>query len=88
MLRRLTAPSSKAVGIAFGQAFQQVLEVGERLDVVELGGCQKRSDNGPAGRTAVGSGERVVLGAQRDGANGAFDGVVVEFNTPVIEEEA
>jgi hypothetical protein len=34
-------------------------------DVVELGGCQKRSDNGPAGRTAVGSGEQVVLAAQR-----------------------
>ena len=29
-----------------------------------------------------------VLAAQRDGANGAFDGVVVGFNTPVIKEEA
>jgi hypothetical protein len=72
--------------MAIGHAFQQFLEVGERLDVVELSDCQKRSDDGPAGGAAVGSGEQVVLAAQRDGANVAFDGVVVEFNTPVIEE--
>lgn len=74
--------------MAVGHAFQQVLEFGERLDVVELSCCQKRSDNRPTGGTAVGSGEQVVLATRRDGANGAFDGIVVEFNAPVIKEEA
>jgi hypothetical protein len=29
--------------MAVGNALQQALEVGERLDVVELSGCQKRT---------------------------------------------
>jgi hypothetical protein len=37
-------------------------------------------------RAAVGSGEQVVLAAEGDGADGAFDGVVVEFDAAVIEE--
>lgn len=50
--------------MAVGHAVQYVLEVGERLDIVELCGGQQRSNNRPAGRTAVGSGEQMVLAAQ------------------------
>jgi len=47
-----------------GHAFQHVLEVGERLDIIKLCSGQQRSDDCPAGRAAVGSGEQVVLAAE------------------------
>jgi hypothetical protein len=74
--------------MAIGHTFQDVLEVGQRLYVVELCGGQQRGDDRPAYRAAVGSGEQVVLAAKRDRADGALDRVGVEFDTPVIEEAA
>ena len=71
-----------------GHAFQRILEVGEGLDVVELRGADEGEDRCPACGAAIGSGEQVVLAAERDGANGTLDGVGVEFNAPVIEEAA
>jgi hypothetical protein len=72
--------------MAVRHAFQNVLEVGERLHVVELSGGQQRGDDRPARRTAVGSGEQMVLAAEGDGPDGTFDRVVVEFEASVIEE--
>jgi hypothetical protein len=74
--------------MAVGHAFQHVLEVEERLHVIELCGGQQRGDGRPARRAAVGSGEQVVLPAEGDGADGAFDRVGIEFDAPVIEESA
>jgi hypothetical protein len=47
--------------MAIGHAFQHVLKVGERLDVIELCSGQQRSDDCPAGRAAVGSSEQMVF---------------------------
>ena len=71
-----------------GHALQDVLEPSEGLDVVELCGGDEGTYGCPSDTTAVRAREQMVLATQRDGANGAFDGVVVEFNTPVIKEEA
>jgi hypothetical protein len=74
--------------MSVGHSFQDILEVGEGLDVVELCCGDEGTDGRPARGTSVGSGEQVVLAAQRDGAHGSFDGVGVEFDAAVIEEAA
>jgi hypothetical protein len=51
--------------MAVGHALQHVLEVGEWLDVVELGGGDERADGGPADSATIGSGEQVVLASER-----------------------
>ncbi len=69
-----------------GHAFQHVLEIGEGLDLVELGGGDEGAEGCPSGAAAVGPGKQVVLATERNGADGAFDRVVVEFDATVIEE--
>ena len=49
-------------------ALENVSEVGERLDVIELGGGDESADGGPACAAAVGAREQVVLAPERDGA--------------------
>ena len=71
-----------------GRAFEYVLEIGEWLDVVELGGCDERADGCPAVCTAIGPGKEMVLAAERDGPDGALYSVGVEFDTPIIKEAA
>ena len=46
------------------------------------------SDDRPALRAAVGAGEQVVLAAEGDRPDGAFDGVGVELDAAVTEEAA
>jgi hypothetical protein len=48
-----------------GHAFQHVLEIGEGLDLVELGGSDEGADGCPSGAAAVGSGKQVVLATER-----------------------
>jgi hypothetical protein len=74
--------------MAAGHAFQHVLEVGKRLDVVEFRGGDEGADRRPAGRTAIGSREQVVLAAEGDGADGALHGVGVEFDPSVVDKSA
>src|SRR6266403_6318389 len=63
-----------------GHAFQHVLEIGEGLDLVELGGSDEGADGCPSGAAAVGSGKQVVLATERDRADDALDGIGVEFD--------
>ena len=67
---------------------EHVLEIGEGLDVVELGGGDERADRCPSVGTAVGSGKQVILAAERDGTDCALDDVGVEFDAAIIEEAA
>src|SRR5258707_14492594 len=71
-----------------GHAFQRVIEIGEGLDLVELGGSDERADGCPSGAAAVGSGKQVVLAAERDRADDALDRIGIEFDAAVIEEAA
>src|SRR5258708_9565050 len=71
-----------------GHALEQVLKIGEGLDVVELGGGDERADGGPAVCTAIRPGKQVVLAAERNRTDGTFDGVGVEFDASIFEEYA
>lgn len=52
--------------VTAGYALEHVLEIGEGLDIVELGGGDERA-NGRSALGVAGSGEQVVLAADRDG---------------------
>lgn len=43
---------------------------------------------GPAFGAAVGSGEQVVLAAERDVTDCSLDGVIIKFDAAIIEEAA
>src|SRR5437764_1703752 len=72
--------------MALGHALQDVLEVGERLHVVELCRGDEGTDGGPSLSATIGAGEQMVLTPQRDGSDRAFDGIVVELDTAVVQE--
>jgi len=52
--------------MALNHSFEHISEIGEGLEVVELGRGEERSDNGPAIAAAVRAGEQMVLAAERN----------------------
>ena len=58
-----------------------------RLDAGELAGLDQRGDDRPVIGTTIGAGEQRVLSRQSQGADGALDGVVVDLDPAVVEEE-
>ena len=67
-------------------AFEDVLKVGEGFDIVELGGGDQGADGRPPVGATVGSGEQMVLAAERDGPDRAFNGVGIEFDRPSLRK--
>jgi hypothetical protein len=61
-------------GWVIGDAGQHVGEVMLRVDVVELGRLNQRVDRRDAATAGVGTGEQVVLAANRDAAQGPLVG--------------
>lgn len=90
MIGRLPAPRQQFVetvdGMSVDHPLQHVTQVGARFDVVELAGRDKRADHRPAMPTAVAPGEQVVLAAERDGTDRAFDGIGVELDAAIMQE--
>src|ERR1700737_2255808 len=88
--RWLPVPRQELVDLARGMAplhsSEHISEIGEGLEVVELGRGEERSDNGPAIAAAVRAGEQMVLAAERDRSDGALDRVVIELDAAVVEE--
>jgi hypothetical protein len=72
--------------VAAGHAREHVLEIGEGLDVVELGGGYEGADGRPAVGAAVRSGKKVFLSAEGDRPDRALNGVGVEFDAAIIQE--
>jgi hypothetical protein len=72
--------------MAINHSFEHISEIGEGLDVIELGRGNERSDNGPAIAAAVRAGEQMVRAAERNRSDGALDRVVIELNAAVIEK--
>src|SRR6266436_7574419 len=72
--------------MALGHALQDVPEIGERLDVVELCRGDEGTNGGPSLSATIGAGEQMVLAPKRDGSDRAFDGIVVELDTAVVQE--
>lgn len=65
---------------------KDICQIPERIDVVQLAGLDQGRDGGPMLGASVGTREQRVLPAERDRADGALDGVVVEFDAAVIDE--
>jgi hypothetical protein len=72
--------------MAGNETFEDVGQVGVRVEVVELAGLDQGGDDGPVLAATVGTGEQGVLAVQRDRADGALDGVGVELDAAVVEE--
>src|SRR6516165_7741846 len=72
--------------MAVDHSFKHISEIGEGLEVVELGCGEERSYNGPALAAAVRAREQMVLAAERDRSDGALDRVVIELDAAVIEK--
>jgi hypothetical protein len=69
-----------------GHALQDVSEPGKGLDVVELCGGDEGADGCPSDAATVRAREQMVLAPERDGPDGAFGRIVVEFDAAVIEK--
>jgi len=58
--------------------------VAVRLDVEELASIDQRGDHRPVLSTAIRAGEERVLAVERERADGALDGVVVDFHPAIL----
>ena len=70
-----------------GDGGQNTGQIAMRFDPVELAGFDQRCDDGPVLCASIMSGEERVFTVQGDGTDGAFDGVVIEFDAAVTEEQ-
>lgn len=67
---------------------EDVGEIGVRFDGVQLAGFDQRRDDRPVLGPAVGSGEQSVLPIKGDRPDGPFDGVGVDLDAAIVEEQA
>jgi len=65
---------------------EDIGQVGKRIDFVQLTGFDQGCDGGPMLGAAVRASEQRIFPVERDGADGAFDGIVVEFDAAVVDE--
>ena len=68
-----------------GDAGEDVGQVVLRVAAVELGAFDRRVQRRGAPTTGVGTGKEIVLAADRDAAQGALGGVVVERQAAIGE---
>jgi hypothetical protein len=66
---------------------QHSLEIGVRLNAVELAGLDERRDAGPGSATFVMAREQRVFGVEGDRANGALDNVTVHLDSAVLKKQ-
>jgi hypothetical protein len=92
MIGRLPAPRQQFVetvdGMSVDHPLQHVAQVGIRFDVIQLAGRDERRDDGPSMAAAVAAGEQVVLTAERDKTDRAFDRIGVELDAAIVQESA
>ena len=58
------------------------------VDPVEFAGFDQGRDDGPVLCAGIMSGEERVFAVQGNGADGSFDGIVVELDAAVVQEPA
>lgn len=58
------------------------------IDAVHLASLDERRDDGPVFGSGVVAGEEGVFPVQGDGADGAFDGVVVDLDATIGQKAA
>lgn len=66
---------------------QDTGQIAMRLDPVEFAGFDQRCDDGPTLCPGIVSGEECVFAVQGDGADGSFNGIIVEFDAAVTKEQ-
>ena len=65
---------------------EDVGQIAERINIVQLTCLDQRCDGGPVFGAAIRSCEQSILSVERDRANGAFDGVVVELDAAIVDK--
>ena len=75
-----------AVGMTVDDPGEDVGQVHERVDIVQFTGLDQRGDGGPVFGAAIRACEQSIFPVERDGADGAFDGVVVKLDTAIVDE--
>ena len=66
---------------------EDVGQVHERVDIVQLAGLDQRGDGGPVFGATIRTCEQSIFPIERDGADGAFDSVVVELDAAIVDKE-
>ncbi|MHC2440300.1 hypothetical protein ACVMB0_007675 [Bradyrhizobium sp. USDA 4451] len=61
-------------------------QIGKRIDVIQLTGFDQGGDDGPVLGAAVGACKQRILPVERNRADRALDGVVVELDAAIIDE--
>lgn len=74
-------------GVAADDAGDDVGDVGLRIAAIELGGLDQRGQYGPVLGPAIGAGEKGVLAIEGQRPDGPLDGVVVELDAAIIQEQ-
>src|SRR5438445_5840280 len=69
-----------------GHALQDVLEIDKGLHVIKLCRGDEGANGGPSLSATIRAGEQMVLAPKRDGPDRAFDGIVVELDTTVVQK--
>lgn len=86
----LVIPRQESVDIgllvAAGDGGQRSGEPCVGIDGVKFAGLDERGDHRPVLRACVVTCEESVLAVECDGADGAFDGVAVDFDAAILEE--
>ena len=74
-------------GLSGDDSREYIGYVCQRVDAIELGGLDQGEGDSPVLGCGVGAGEQGVLAAQCNGAHGAFDGVGVDLEAAIVEEQ-
>ena len=84
--------SQPLVGEQFGQsllgmaadAFEEIAQVGKRIDVEPLAGGDEAGQHGGGASTLVAAVEHPILSTHRDSAQAALGAVVIDLQIPVF----
>ncbi len=76
-----------AVEVSVDEAGQDVIEVGNRVHLVQLAALDQRREDGPVLSTVIGSGEERVLAVECDRPHRPFDRVRIELDVAVVDEQ-
>lgn len=73
--------------MAINDGGERVRHPGVGIDGVEFAGFDQRRQHRPVLRPGVVACEEGVLSVERDGADGSFDGIVIDLDTAVGQEQ-
>ncbi len=75
-----------AIWMPIDDFVEDIGRVGKRIDIVQLASLDQGGDHCPMLGTAVGACEQRIFPIEGDRTDRAFDGILVEFDTAIIDE--